>query len=102
MLLVGAVAALVAAAGTLREVASCAAFSILVYYGVANFAAFRMDEKAKLYADFVPLFGLVACTVLAFSLTPSMVAVGLTILAAGFAVRHVMRRSLRARDHAPR
>jgi len=94
VLLVGAVPALVAGTGTLQDVASSAAFSILVYYGMANFSALRMGAGSKLYSDFVPLFGLVGCAVLAFSLTPSTVMTGLTILLAGLAARRAVGRLL--------
>jgi APA family basic amino acid/polyamine antiporter len=87
VLLVGAVAALVAATGTLRGVASAASFTILVYYGIANLAALRMPVEGKLYPDMVPLVGLVACVVLAVSLSPAVVLTGIAVLAAGFVVR---------------
>jgi APA family basic amino acid/polyamine antiporter len=54
VLVIGTVAAVVAAVGTLRSVASAASFTILVYYGVANAAALRMPSGAKLYPNFVP------------------------------------------------
>jgi basic amino acid/polyamine antiporter, APA family len=87
VLLIGAVAAVVAATGTLRGVASAASFTILVYYGIANLAALRMPREAKLYPDAVPLLGLVACAVLAVSLALPVVLAGLALLAAGLALR---------------
>jgi basic amino acid/polyamine antiporter, APA family len=89
VLLVGGAAALAAATGALEDVASSAAFSILVYYGIANLAALRMQARAKLYSDLVPLFGLFACLLLAFSLTLPTVTMGMAMLLAGFAVRRV-------------
>jgi basic amino acid/polyamine antiporter, APA family len=47
VLVIGAIAAVVAATGTLRGVASAASFTILVYYGIANVAALRMPQTAK-------------------------------------------------------
>ena len=87
VLVIGAVAAVVAASGTLRGVASAAAFTILVYYGIANVAALRMPREAKLYPDFVPALGLVACCVLALSLALPVVLAGLGVLAAGLLLR---------------
>jgi basic amino acid/polyamine antiporter, APA family len=87
VLLIGAVAAVVAATGTLRGVASAASFTILVYYGIANLSALRMPREAKLYPDAVPLLGLVACAVLAFALALPVVLAGLAVLAAGLALR---------------
>ena len=65
---VGGLASLVAATGSLRSVASTAAFAILVYYAVANLAALRMPARSKLYPDWIPWTGLLACAGLALSL----------------------------------
>jgi APA family basic amino acid/polyamine antiporter len=89
---IGAAAALVAATGTLRGVASAASFTILVYYGIANLAALRMSRDTKLYPDAVPIVGLVGCAVLALALPRGVIAAGVTTLAAGFVVRAVVHR----------
>jgi basic amino acid/polyamine antiporter, APA family len=91
VLAIGAVAAIVAATGTLRGVATAASFTILVYYGIANVAALRMPARAKLYPDFVPLAGLVMCALLAFSLELRTIAIGSGVLVAGFALRLLLR-----------
>jgi APA family basic amino acid/polyamine antiporter len=67
VLLVGLIAAMVAATGTLRSVAAAASFTILVYYAIANIAALRMPSAGKLYSDAVPLVGLATCSLLALS-----------------------------------
>ncbi len=87
VLLMGAIAAIVAATGTLRGVASAASFTILVYYGIANLAALRMPARAKLYPDFVPIAGFIGCGVLAFSLSASVIVAGVVVLAVGLLVR---------------
>lgn len=92
VLLIGAIAAIVAATGSLRGVASTASFTILIYYGIANLAALRMPRPARLYHDAVPVVGLVSCATLALSLTPSVIVAGLSLLAAGFVFRILMRR----------
>jgi basic amino acid/polyamine antiporter, APA family len=91
VLAVGAIAAIVAATGTLAGVAAAASFTILAYYWIANLAALRMPRSAKLFPDAVPLVGLVACTVLAVSLRPATMLTGLVVLAVGFAVRWGVR-----------
>ena len=91
VLLVGGIAALVAATGTLRGVAAAASFTILVYYWIANLAALRMPGEAKLYPDAVPWVGLVSCTLLALSLAPNTIVTGVMILVTGFVVRWVVR-----------
>lgn len=95
VLAIGAVAAVIAATGTLRGVASAASFTILVYYGIANVAALRMPREAKLYPDAVPLVGVVSCAVLAASLALPVVLTGAAVLAAGFALRWALRRARR-------
>ena len=87
VLVIGSVAAVIAATGTLAAVASTAAFTILIYYGIANVAAIRMPAHARLYSDVVPIVGLVACTLLAVSLAPGVIVTGVVVLIAGFAVR---------------
>jgi basic amino acid/polyamine antiporter, APA family len=91
VLAVGAIAAIVAATGTLAGVAAAASLTILIYYWIANLAALRMPRSAKLFPDAVPLVGLVACTVLAVSLRPATMLTGLVVLAVGFAVRWGVR-----------
>jgi basic amino acid/polyamine antiporter, APA family len=92
VLAIGAIAAVVAATGTLRGVASTASFTILVYYWIANLAALRMPRAAKLFPDAVPLAGVAACTVLAVALSPAVMARGAALLAAGFVLRALLRR----------
>lgn len=91
VLVIGVVAAMVAATGTLRGVASAASFAILVYYGIANLAALRMPRHAKLYPNGVPLIGLVACTALAISLSFPVILSGIAVLATGFVLRVLLR-----------
>jgi APA family basic amino acid/polyamine antiporter len=92
VLLVGAIASLVAATGTLRGVASAASFAILIYYGIANLSALRMPREAKLFHDAIPVIGFVACLLLALSLALPVILAGLGILGAGFVVRAAVHR----------
>jgi basic amino acid/polyamine antiporter, APA family len=95
VLIVGAIAAVVAATGTLRGVASAAAFTILIYYAIANLAALRMPRDLKLYHDAVAAVGLISCIVLALSLTLPVVLTGLGVLATGFLLRAALRATAR-------
>jgi basic amino acid/polyamine antiporter, APA family len=92
VLLVGAIAAVVAATGSLRGVASAASFAILLYYGIANLAALRMPREARLFHDAIPVIGFCACLLLALSLALPVILGGLGILFAGFVVRAAVRR----------
>lgn len=91
VLAIGALAAVVAATGTLAGVAAAASFAILIYYGLANLAALRMPAAAKLYPDAVAIAGVAACSVLALSLALPIVLTGLGILAAGLGLRLLAR-----------
>jgi APA family basic amino acid/polyamine antiporter len=91
VLAVGAIAAVVAATGSLRGIAAAASFTILVYYGITNLAALRMPPETKRYSDAVPLVGLTSCVLLAVSLPPATIGAGLTILAAGVIARWASR-----------
>ena len=95
VLAIGAIAAVVAATGTLRGVAAAASFTILVYYGIANLAALRMPAAAKLYPDFVPVVGLVSCAVLAVSLDVATILAGVAVLTVGIVARMLLRRTTR-------
>ena len=90
VVLIGVVALVVTLTGTLKGVASAAAFTILVYYGIANWAALRMPREAKLFPDFVPVAGCVACGLLALSLSPATLLTGLMVLLGGVAARLVI------------
>lgn len=87
VLLVGGVAAIVTATGSLARVAAAAAFTILVYYAIANLAALRMAPEDKLYPNAVPVVGLVSCIALAASLDLTTIVTGVVVLVVGFGVR---------------
>ena len=95
-LVIGAIAAVVAATGTLRGVAAAASFAILIYYGIANLAALRMPSEQRLYPQLVPAVGLTGCVLLALSLSRPVIGAGLLVLAAGAALR-VLRTRLGGR-----
>jgi APA family basic amino acid/polyamine antiporter len=97
ILAIGAVATVIAATGTLGGVAAAASFTILLYYAIANLAALRMPAERKRFPDAVPVVGLAACVLLAFALPVRTIAIGLGLLAAGFAVRAVVAGYSRAK-----
>jgi basic amino acid/polyamine antiporter, APA family len=91
VLVIGLAAALIAATGTLRTVASAASFTILAYYFIANVAALRVAPGSKLVPDAVPWIGLVGSAALAVSLAPATILTGVLLLGAGFLLRSVVR-----------
>jgi APA family basic amino acid/polyamine antiporter len=90
--LTGGIMVLLALFGTLEWVIAAAAFTILLYYSIANVAALRMDRADKLFPDWIAGLGLGCCLLLAFSLRPATILSGFTVLAAGFLARAVCRR----------
>ncbi len=98
---IGALALGVTLTGSLQPVAAAAAFTILVYYSIANWAALKMPREAKLFPDALPAVGLVACVLLAFSLSATTVLTGLTILLVGVMVRLAMRRGETTAGESP-
>lgn len=97
ILLTGAILVIIAIFGTLDVIVSAASFSILLYYSIANLAAIRMEEKDRLFPTWAPVLGLAACLVLAFTLSPGVIASGLGLLAAGIFWRWLYRRGAASR-----
>ncbi len=83
---------LVVLLGTLEVIISTAAFTILLYYSIANLAALRMQPEDRLYPTWVPVLGLISCLALAATLEPAVIASGLALLAAGFVLRWIFHR----------
>jgi basic amino acid/polyamine antiporter, APA family len=91
--LTGGVVLLLALTGSLKAVISTAAFTILLYYGITNLAALRLPREQRLYAPWVAGLGLGFCLALASSLSLATAFTGMGLLASGFLVRAVLRRT---------
>jgi APA family basic amino acid/polyamine antiporter len=83
---VGVVVAVLAAVTDVRDAIGFSSFAVLVYYAIANAAAFTLRGKA------IPVLGLVGCVVLAAALPSTSVLVGLGVLAVGVVLYLVRRR----------
>ena len=94
ILLTGSVIALLAIFGTLQFVVSAAAFTILIYYGIANICALKLPKQDKLYPKWIAVLGLIFCVAMAASLPLRVIVSGLTMLAVGFVFRALLRRFL--------
>ena len=92
ILLAGAVAILVALFGTFKAIVAAAAFTILIYYSIANLAALRMRQEDKLFPNWIPVLGFMSCMLLAFTMPLNVVGTGLGLLAAGFVWRVLYKR----------
>jgi APA family basic amino acid/polyamine antiporter len=81
---VGIVVAVLAAVADVRSAIGFSSFAVLVYYAIANAAAFTLRGKV------IPVFGLIGCVVLAATLPSTSVLVGLGVLVVG-AVLYTVR-----------
>jgi APA family basic amino acid/polyamine antiporter len=92
ILLTGTVVSLLAVFGTLEWVVATATFTILLYYSITNIAALRMAPEERIFPKAIPIVGLISCLLLAVSLPPRTIALGLSLLLIGFALRWAMHR----------
>jgi APA family basic amino acid/polyamine antiporter len=89
---VGAVIAGLVLIGDVETTWSFSAFTVLIYYSITNLAALQLPDDQRRFPRWVSWAGLAACLFLAFWVDPVVVLGGLGLLAAGFAVRAVVRR----------
>ncbi len=96
-LAVAAVVGLLVLTTDLRGAIGFSSFGVLVYYAVANAAAFTQAPEQRRWPRALNLVGLVACLVLVVSLPLSAVLAGLAVLAVGLGGRAlVLRRRISA------
>jgi APA family basic amino acid/polyamine antiporter len=82
---VGAVVAVLAAVADVRGAIGFSSFAVLVYYAIANAAAFTLRRKA------IPVLGLCGCLVLAFALPATAVLAGAAVVLLGAAIYGAQR-----------
>lgn len=82
---VGAVVAVLALTVDLRGAIGFSSFGVLVYYAIANGAAFTLGRRV------IPVIGLIGCLLLAFTLGWSSVLIGSGVLAVGAALYAIRR-----------
>jgi APA family basic amino acid/polyamine antiporter len=100
-LAVAAVVVLLLLTSSVLTVVGFSSFGVLVYYAVANAAAYTLRERPGHAPKWLNAAGLVGCLVLAFTLPPSSVLAMAGVLAAGVAARAVALR-LRRRPASKR
>jgi basic amino acid/polyamine antiporter, APA family len=101
VLLAGFVAILVALLGTFEAIVAAAAFTILLYYSIANLAAFRMRREDRLFPAWIPVAGFLSCLSLAFTLPLPVILTGLGVLGVGVLWRLVYVRVRRGGPQEP-
>lgn len=96
-LAVGVVVATLAATTDVRQVIGFSSFAVLVYYLIANAAAWTLTETEGRPVRIIPIVGAAGCVVLAFSLPASSVLAGTVVLAFGalaYAAHNILARRL--------
>ncbi|MBT2411233.1 amino acid permease [Streptomyces sp. ISL-12] len=95
-LAVGAVVAVLAAVTDVRGAIGFSSFGVLVYYAVANAAAWTLTPAEGRPARIVPAVGAAGCVVLACALPPASVLWGAAVIVAGAAAWALRRAAARA------
>jgi APA family basic amino acid/polyamine antiporter len=76
----------------LRGAIGFSSLAVLAYYLLANVSARRLAPGRRRHPRWVPVAGALGCALLALTLPPVSVVVGLCVLAAGAVVRVVLQR----------
>ena len=95
-LAVAAVVTLLVLTTDLRGAIGFSSFGVLVYYAVANAAAYTQEPAYRRWPRALNVAGLVACIALVVSLPVSAVVAGSVVLAVGVIGRAVVRRTIGA------
>ncbi len=89
-LAVGAVVATVAALADIRSAIGFSSFAVLLYYAIANAAAWTLEPAQRRWPRVLALMGLLGCLALALSLPAASVIGGAAVLASGVVI-HAFR-----------
>ncbi len=92
-LLIGVVITVLAATTDLRGAIGFSSFGVLLYYAIANAAAFTLRPQEGRPVRPIPVVGFIGCLVLTFALPLSSVAAGAAALAAGITAYGLRRAS---------
>jgi APA family basic amino acid/polyamine antiporter len=77
----------------LRSSIGFSSFGVLLYYAVANAAAFTQSGPDRRYPRVLQVVGLAGCLTLVAALPPAAVVLGLAVLAVGVGYRILARRA---------
>ncbi|MEV6072665.1 APC family permease [Nocardia sp. NPDC052001] len=89
-LAVGAVVAIASATTDLRAAIGFSSFGVLLYYAIANAAAWTLTAAERRPPRLIPILGLIGCLALAFTLPRVSVLFGALVIAFGGAI-YVLR-----------
>lgn len=88
----GAVVLLTIWLGELVAVTQAASFTILIYYGIANFAALRLANEERFLPRWISALGLLLCILMAASLALQIIIAGIILLIIGLVLRIILHR----------
>jgi APA family basic amino acid/polyamine antiporter len=88
-LVMGVVVVALVAVADLRTAIGFSSFGVLLYYFVANVAAFRQRGAARRYPAVLQIVGGIGCLVLAVTLPWPSVVAGVAVVAVGVAYRAI-------------
>jgi APA family basic amino acid/polyamine antiporter len=86
-LALGAVVTILVLTTDLRNAIGFSSFGVLLYYAIANAAAFTQEREQRRWPRALNVAGLVGCIVLVVALPVSAIVTGAAVLAAGLAGR---------------
>lgn len=75
----------------LRGAIGFSSFGVLLYYAIANLAAYRQPDEERRFPRWLQVAGLVGCVVLAFAVPWQSLAAGAAVLAVGLIGSEVLR-----------
>jgi basic amino acid/polyamine antiporter, APA family len=81
-----------------RNAIGFSSFGVLLYYFIANLAAFTQPSADRRYPKALQALGAFACLLLVGTLPPPSILVGTSVLVLGIVVRMVTRRRPRTTD----
>jgi APA family basic amino acid/polyamine antiporter len=96
-LAIGAIVIVTVAFVDLRGAIGFSSFGVLIYYFIANAAAWRQGPQARRYPRALQILGLIGCTVLVVTLPLVAVVVGTAVVLVGAAYRWGRQRILRSK-----
>ncbi|HVX46556.1 MAG TPA: APC family permease [Mycobacteriales bacterium] len=91
-LALAAIVSILLLVGDLREVIGFSSFGVLIYYGIANTAAFTQPPADRRWPRWLNATGLTGCVVLVATLPWPSVVAGVVMVAVGLAGRWFVRR----------
>lgn len=91
-LALGVIVVLVLLVADLRGAIAFSSFGVLLYYFVANLAAFGQDASVRRFPRVLQVTGMIGCLLLVGTLPPAGILIGVLVLVTGLAGRFVVRR----------